>query len=107
MDPELESVCELVRECGLFMRGADTSELLVNAKTTRRNLNDCVVAIRIEVLVKTTLASVIKNAQFTLIMNKQNASERFQMVFMQMILRQELLINVWKNAKNVIQKVSI
>ena len=37
MDPELESVCELVRECGLLMRGADTSELLVNAKTGHAN----------------------------------------------------------------------
>lgn len=37
MDTELEAVCELVRECGLLMRGADTSELLVNAKTGHAN----------------------------------------------------------------------
>ena len=37
MYSELESVCELVRECGLLMRGADTSELLVNAKTGHAN----------------------------------------------------------------------
>ena len=40
-------------------------------------------------------------------MNKQDVLEKFLMAFMQMILRQELLINVWKNAKNVIQKVSV
>ena len=53
------------------------------------------------------IIDVIKNVLSILIMNKQDVLEKFLMAFMQMILRQELLINVWKNAKNVIQKVSV
>ena len=73
MDTELEAVCELVRECGLLMRGADRGKLLVDAKAGHANFVTDYDK-RIQEKLRTGLAKAIPGAIF---IGEEGASQEY------------------------------